>query len=532
MRPPDWAIRTKADEAAIAAGCYWSQEHADAITTFAERIFRPQYIGGKFRLLEWQTRFLQSLYGWRSPQGTRRFKMANLHISKKQGKTLLVSVISAYELMRSEDVSPFVATGSVSKENAAQVFNELKNTVSQPSLKKFCKITPHQKRIAIPKLNAEYRSLASDGDTAQGLNISACIIDEAHAHKNAGLYDSLRHSTIARTNGLLIVISTAGDDVTGFYHSIYSKSKRVLAGEDLDISHYAEVYEADAEADIDDREQWRKANPSLGVSFSEAQFALDLDAARRDVTELLRFRRYRLNQWVRPDEAAYFDVRAFDQGKSPEPEGLRQAPAWIGVDLSQTVDPSSISVCFALPGGRFYVRSWAWVARQGVVERNRSNLPRYEQFEAEGALTITPGDRIDDKAILGHLLDLVKRYRVQAVVFDPYSAFMMMGALEAEAVTVLRMSQTHRYYSGPMKDFGKAILEGRILHDGSAWLRYCLSNVRVDEARDGSIRPARNRSIDKIDGAIATLMAFSQAASAPAESRLSVYDQRGLMFID
>jgi phage terminase large subunit-like protein len=147
-------------------------------------------------------------------------------------------------------------------------------------------------------------------------------------------------------------------------------------------------------------------------------------------------------------------------------------------------------------------------------------------------MVITEGDRIDDGAILDYLRSVVRTYRVQSVVFDPYSAFMMMGAVEAEGVTVYRMAQTGKYYSAPMKDFSKAITEGRILHDGSPWLRYCLQNVRVDEDRSGYIRPARNKSIDKIDAAISTLMAFSQAAAQPAEARTSVYDTRGIFVLD
>src|SRR5687768_10152451 len=94
--PPAWALRTKADDEAVRLGCYWSADHAQAIVTFAETFLRPQYIRGPFKLLEWQRRFLMSIYGFRMPDGRRRFRLVSLHVPKKQGKTLLISIIALF----------------------------------------------------------------------------------------------------------------------------------------------------------------------------------------------------------------------------------------------------------------------------------------------------------------------------------------------------------------------------------------------------------------------------------------------------
>lgn len=536
MTIPTWAIRTKADEAAAKAGAYWDEDKAEAIITFAETVYRPQFIAGDFRLLPWQSSYLKYLYGWRNPDGTRRFRTVCLHIAKKNGKTLLVSIISAYELLKSEDPSPFVVTGSVSRDNAAQVFSELDFTLTslfgtKAKKDKFCKISKPQKSVKIASLNGEYRSLSSDGDRQQGWNCSLVILDEAHAHKSASLYDSLRYATAARPNGLLVVISTAGDDVTQWYHSLYSKSKRVLSGDDLDTTHAAFVYEADEGSAPEDERQWSKANPSLGVSFSADTFRLDLAGASKDPAELNRFRRYRLNQWVRPDEKAYFDIPAWDKCKGHVPDDvLKRAPAWIGVDLSQTTDPSSVSIVWALPDRKFFVRSWGWVADEGVRLRNASNMPQYQQFANAKEMTITPGNAIDSREIFRHLADLTRTYRVKLAVFDADSAYAMMADAESIGIKCLRQPQTHAYYSGPMKELHTAIIEGRIVHEGSQWLRYCLANVRVDESKDGLIRPNKKRSIDKIDGAISLMMAYSQAGAAPASAQTSRYDSAGIDF--
>ncbi|WP_168218976.1 terminase large subunit domain-containing protein [Limnoglobus roseus] len=91
---------------------------------FANTCFRSQYIRGKFSLLEWQKRLLQSLWGWRHPTGARRFRMANLHASKKNGKTLLTAIVATFELFCSDSPSSLTLCSAASKENASQIFSE------------------------------------------------------------------------------------------------------------------------------------------------------------------------------------------------------------------------------------------------------------------------------------------------------------------------------------------------------------------------------------------------------------------------
>lgn len=475
--------------------------------------------------MEWQAQCLSSLVAWRNFDGTRRFRFANIHLPKKQGKTLLVSLISAFELLAAGVPSPFVVTGSVSKDNAGQVFAELAHTLrSLDPDRQWHQPTPNQKRLRIPGLNAEYRSLASDGDRVQGYNCSLVVLDECHAHKSSSLYDSLKYATISRRDGLVVAISTAGDDPSCYYHAIYEKSKRVISGEDLDTTHYALVFESEADADPEDPDEWAKANPSLGTSFTSESFKLDLEAAKSnaDRSEWWRFLRYRLNRWVRSDDQQYFDVNVWDRGKLDDERDLTDKDCWLGVDLSLTTDPSAVTAVWHLGERKFYAKSWAWVAEEGVKLREKTSLPKYLQFEAEGHLTVTDGDRIDDELILNHVLDLGEQYRVQGVVFDPTSAIAMMGRVEAAGIDVFRVTQSHKNFNAPMKELSKAIAEGRMHHDGNNWLRYCLSSVRVHETRDGLIRPSARKSTDHIDGAVALLMAFSAAVQAQPQETAPV----------
>lgn len=510
--PPTWAVRTKADALAIEQGCYWDNGKANQVCKFAEAFFKSQYITGPFKLLQWQRQLLQSLYGWRRADGSRRFRFANLHCAKKVGKTMLVAIVSCFELFCSGQPSPFICVAAASKENASQVFSEMRFTIEHGPLGEHATITPHTKKIEVPSMNGKLWTLASDGKRIHGYQPNLVVFDEAHATRDVEMYRALRYATIAR-KGLMFVISTAGNDTNHWYHAIYLKSKKVLAGDDLDTSFYAEVHESDPDADLEnDTGQWYKACPSLGISYSEDDYRRELQAAKSEgIGAWLNFQQLMGNRWVRPDQTAWLDVADFAKYERPmEDADLAKFPCFAGVDLSETVCPSSCSLVFDMGNRNYYVKSKAWVCEGAIEHRERSQLPKYQTFTD---LTFTEGDMLDRNSVLDHIIELGKKYDIRQVNFDPRSAYVLMNDVANQGFEVARFVQSPRNFNGPMVEFERAWKEGRIFHDGSAWLKYCLSNVRVEVNKYGEVAPRANKSVDHIDGAVAALLAFHEVVT-------------------
>ena len=535
--PPAWAVRTEADRKAIAAGYYWDQDLADRVIAFAELYLCPKFITGEFRLFEWQKRTLMSLYGWRSPDGSRRWRKALLHVPKKNGKTLLTAVVAAYELLGGVVRSPWVVSASTTKQNAKQVYEHLAECCEKhPKLKKVTKLTESKNRIQDrrPK-GGVYESLSSDAPNAEGANASMAIVDEAHAHQSAKLYQTLEYAMIGRADGFLFVISTAGDDVTHWYYSLVERGRAIVAGTDTDPTLYAEVYEADPEKDdLDDPATWRKANPSLDLydGYTTEKFRLDWESAKKKTIDRLNFERYRLNIFRKASENTWIELSRWDACKGVLPEAeLRTLPCYLGFDASQRIDPTSLSAVWVRPNRRFYVRSWAWVAEAGVRDRERTNLPRYQQYIADGAMVMTPGEVIDKTAVLKTIDAIIAAHQVRAFIMDPNGAWVIGQDLDGVlgADKVFRQPQTHRWFNGPTRELETAVTERRVTHDGNGWLRWCLNSVRLDEDRYQNVRPLKARSVDHIDGAVALLMPFAlaDAAAAAPPPKPSVYEARG-----
>lgn len=530
-QPPKWAVRTPADRLALERGYYWDQRKANHVVTFTETFFKSPYVNGgltPIKLQPLQKRFLQSVYAWRKPNGNARFRTANLHCPKKLvGKTLLVQILSFYELFGGNNSAPWIITGAASAKNSEQVYDGVSYAVKHSPFADFADDTPSLKRIIVEDLAGKFQSVAAAGDKLHGPQISLCVLDESHVVPE-GLRDSLWLGPKARPNGLSIAISTAGNDISHWYYALYRKSKRILSGQDMDLGHYAEVYEMDQDGDPLDKAQWCKANPTLGkvpwadieVFESELEFEKSISIGR-----WLNFMQLSLGLWCAPEEAVWIWPTDYEGHKADFTEDeLKKYPCAMGVDLSEVCDPSSVSICHKLPDNKFYVRSWAWTAAQGVKEREASQLPKYRQFIEEGSMFETTGNMIDKDMVLRHVIEKCKTYNPSVIRFDPRSAWVMMQDLESMGYRCESVTQNFKSFNDPMASFARAYKEGRILHDGSTWLKYCLGNVRIEVDKNGLMAPHKARSVDKIDGAISCLLAYAPimgtTAAAPRVFRL------------
>ena len=94
---------------------------------------------------------------------------------------------------------------------------------------------------------------------------------------------------------------------------------------------------------------------------------------------------------------------------------------------------------------------------------------------------------------------------------------------------VVAFGQGYKDMSPPTKELMKLVLEKRIAHSGHPVLRWCMDNVFVRTDPAGNIKMDKEKSTEKIDVAVATVMALDRAIRH--EGGGSVYNERGILFI-
>jgi phage terminase large subunit-like protein len=510
----------------------WEPEAAKHAINFIEGMCRyteGEWAGQPFVLLPWQRALVGNLYGWLRPDGTRRYRQAHILIPRKAGKTELAAALALYHLLADDEPTPNVYGIARDRKQAKLCLNRASRMAeAEPLLRQ--RTESYQHRLIAPQSYGSYAILSADAPAAHGLNTSACIADEIHAMENRrDLWEAVMTSMGARRQPLMVSITTAGVLRESLEHDLFQYALRVCEGTVdnpafLPCLHYAEVEDPwDAEA------TWKKANPSLGHTVRLPWYREEAKRAHDQPSYESPFRTYYLCQhitasdrWIRMSdwEACREEIDA---------ERLRGLPCYLGVDLAQTTDLSSIAAVW-LDGDRLIVRNWNYAPEVGAANRTRRDGVPYVEWARRGWMTLTAGDTTDYAYIQKQIEALAKDNRVRLIAYDPYNAQNLANDLESKGLNVVRVPQSFLNLATPTQMWERAVLGRKLSHDGNPVLAWAMSNCVVDRDANGNPRPSKKRSVERIDPVVASIIAIAASLHDEQQQR-SVYEERGLIWL-
>jgi phage terminase large subunit-like protein len=510
---PDW-IRSEADEYAVAQGCYFDEKSASRVVEFFRQLRHTigQFSGQPFEPLDWQRDdILYPLFGWKAEDGTRRYRVAYVEIPKKNGKSTLCSGIGLYLLMGDREQGAEVYVAASDREQAGIVYRGASAMVKEsPKLQNYVQCVDSKKNISLPSTNSFLRVVSSDAYRQEGLNIHGLIFDELHAQPDRRLYDALRYGGASRRQPLHVNITTAGYDRHSICFEQHKRAKGVLDGSIQDESYFAFIAACNEEdgEDWQDPVIWRKANPSLGVTMNERAFKAAAQEALESPTKENTFKRYRLNIWTEQD-VRWLPMKAWDACPSGTPE-LAGRDCYAGLDLAATRDISALSLVFR-EGDGFVVQPYFWVPLEGAERRSRVDGVPYRDWIDEGLIRATEGNVIDYDAIRRDINDLYQTYHIREIAIDRWNAVQLATQLIGDGFDVKPFGQGYKDMTAPTKELEKLVVCGRLYHRANPVLRWMAGNVTVDQDPAGNLKPNKEKSSEKIDGIVATIMALGCA---------------------
>ena len=95
--------------------------------------------------------------------------------------------------------------------------------------------------------------------------------------------------------------------------------------------------------------------------------------------------------------------------------------------------------------------------------------------------------------------------------------------------TVVPFGQGFKDMSPPTKELMKLVLEKKLAHGGHPVLRWNMDNIFIRTDPSGNIKADKEKSTEKIDGAIALIMALDRAVRCGNVTTESIYDSRGVL---
>ena len=500
---------------------FYSSNRANHILEFAENYCRHSKgkFGGKPVQLElWEKAHLATVFGFVDIEGNRKYRESLLIVGKKNGKSLLASVVGLYMLTADGEMGPEVYAVATKKDQSKIIWLESKRMVRKsPSLSK-------RVRSLVAELDTDFndgvfKPLASDSDTLDGLNIHCVLMDEIHQWKQGkALYDIMADGVSAREQPLVYITSTAGTIREDIYDQKYEEAEMVINEyEDPDgykDEHFiAFIYELDNRKEWTDETCWEKANPGLGTIKNRNTLKDKVEKAKKNpllVKNLLckefNIRETSSEAWLTFEQAnntAVFDIRE-----------LKPRYGIGGADLSATTDLTAAKVLFKVPEDEhIYVMSMYWIPEDLVERRVTEDKVPYDMWIERGYVRTCPGNKISYRDVKAWFVEIQEEYDIYLYLigYDSWSATYFVEDMQdyfgkSSMVPVIQGKKT---LSQPMKNLGADLENNLIIYNNNPVDRWCLCNTAVDVDKNDNIQPIKTSNPRRrIDGTATLLDAY------------------------
>jgi len=521
----------------MASSSHYDERKADYAVAFIQclRHAKGIWAGKPFELLPWQEQIIRDVFGVVKENGYRQFNTAYVEIPKKNGKSELAAAVALLLCCGDHEQRAEVYGCAADRQQASIVFEVAADMVRMcPTLQKRVKILASTKRLVYTPTNSFYQVLSAEAYSKHGFNIHGVVFDELHTQPNRQLFDVMtKGSGDARMQPLYFLITTAGTDVHSICYETHQKAKDILSGRKHDSTFYPVIYGAEVEDDWTSEEVWKKANPSLGETIGMDKVVAACESAKQNPAEENTFRQLRLNQWVK-QAVRWMPMEKWNACSFPVDEkALEGRVCYGGLDLSSTTDITAFVLVFPPSGDddKYSILPYFWIPEDNLELRVRRDHVPYDIWHRQGFLETTEGNVVHYGYIEQFIGKLGDRFNIKEIAFDRWGAVQMVQNLEGMGFTVVPFGQGFKDMSPPTKELMKLVLEQKIAHGGNPVLSWMMDNVSVRTDPAGNIKADKEKSTEKIDGAVATIMALDRAIRCGSVQPESVYNQRGIFVI-
>lgn len=507
---------------------HFDAEKANHVIKFLELLPDPKS-GKRLELAGFQKFIAGSLNGWRDSEGYRRFTKAYISMSRKNGKTLIISGLALYEVLMGKDPKNerLIGLSANSRDQAGIAYDMAKAQLSSmrnvsPKIKSITKVTPSAKEILNVNDRSKIKAVSNEAANLEGHQFSYAIIDEYHEAKDKKIYDTLRRGQVLLHNPSLIIISTAGTNMNGPMYEEYLYIKKVLDGDSKNENYFIYCAEQDSEEEVHDTSRWIKSNPLMELESMqnllvknikpEVQASLDSGSGMNGI--LIK----NFNMWRAASEESYLDFN--DWKKNESDFDINGSKVYIGLDLSRADDLTAVSfIHLDEESQQYYVDSHSFVGTKGGLQAKiERDYIDYRQLANDGFCTITDlsSGIINTDQVLDYIDDYVQSHNleVQAICYDPYAIHGVLAEIERREwhlyYDLIEIRQGPQTLSNPNMSFRLNVINGDIKHAYNPLLDIAIKNAVAKDTND-SIMIEKRMNREKIDPLMSTIFAYVEA---------------------
>lgn len=467
---------------------------------------KGRWAGKPLKLELFQKAMLQALFGFVDKDtGLRKYKKVIFFVARKNGKSVLDSAIATYMLTKDNEGGAEIYSVATKREQSKIVWEESKRMIKKsPILAK--RIRCLIGGIYYDATDSFFRALASDSNSLDGLNAHLVIADEVHAWKDKNLLDVMYDSMSARTQPILLETSTMGTIRQNVFDIEYDYASQVVDCTIQDETLLPIIYELDDEKEWTNEDSWYKANPSLGSIKSIKDLREKVERAKANPIELVNLlckdfniRQNTINAWLTFDdlnnEKIYSD--------------WKDTYCIAGVDLSSVHDLTAATL-LGVKNGEIRVKQMYWIPTNLLEKKVKEDRIPYDKWLKAGWIRLSGDSKIDYQDVTQWFLEEVREndLRPLFVGYDSWNAQYWCDEMKGYGFNMVEVRQGMKTMSAPMKIMKADLIEKKINYNNNPILKWCLSNTTVKMDSNENIQPDKEKSRQRIDGAVSLIDAY------------------------
>lgn len=502
----------------------WNEEEAEKIVKwFTYLRHRKGVLAGQpINLTIWQKFNLCQIYGWRHNEtGYKRFNKSFIEVARKQAKSQMEAGVILYEMStqstRNKELYECYCAGT-KREQSKVIFDECKNLLMGSPLKTKFKI--NRDRIEHIKTGSFLRPLCKeDGKKGDGTNPAILVLDEYHQHKTTEFYDLGLGSNTKES--LLMIITTAGMDLTyPCFTQEYKYCSNIL-NPSVDVendNYFVDICEIDEGDDIEDKRNWKKANP-LRMTYPEGVKKIEDDykVAKEIPEKMISFMTKCLNKWVHAKANGYMDMAKWKACEVKKiPYDLNNRVVFVGGDMSAKIDLTSLAFVIPIMDNgvkKYIVFSHSFIPnREKLRERCLIDKMPYDSWERQGYITVTDTPIVDQEAVIQYARKFCakNKWEIDTWCFDPANATKVMMDLANEGENVTELFQSHQKLNESTVALREEVYLRNIIYLPNPVLNFAMSNAVIKQ-NNGLIKIDKDATVQKIDPVDALICGFKMA---------------------
>lgn len=516
---------------------HFDVERANRIINFIEMLPDPK-TGKLLKLAKFQKFIVGSKYGWVNEFGDRRFTKSYVSMARKNGKTILISGESIFEmLLGKEPVNErLVGLSANSREQAGIAYDmaaaqlEAARGVSD-RIKNITKTTESKKEILNVSDRSKIKAVSNEASNLEGFQFSYAVIDEYHEARDRKMYEALRRGQVLLRNPSLHVISTAGFNLSSPMYEEYEYVTKILNGDVTNENYFVFVAEQDSEDEIYDESTWIKSNPLMEIeevgAILKKNIREDLDEAieKNDLNAMVV---KNFNMFRQASQDSYISLQDWKLCQTDEKFDPRGREVYIGIDMSRRDDLTAVGLIYPLDKNKSFVDAHVFVGHKGGLQaKSERDKIDYEQLVRtdRATLTNTASGIINEDQVIEWIEKYIEgnKLDVKGIMYDPWSASNLIVAFEKHNFPLIEVKQNYLNLSEPLKQFKLDVFEKNIIHDGNPNLSIAVNNAIEKYDNNGNILLDKKKNREKIDPLVAVTTAYTRAMLHDRDNNLEDY---------